>query len=80
MRVAQINIQRSLPTKINDILALAQEEQLDVIAICETGLCNDACYNPHVCTKLVAPKGWRWIGEARNVRGGGVGFLIREGV
>ena len=74
MKIGQINIQRSLPTKVVDICALAEEEKLDIVAVCETGLCGEICFKDHNCTKLQAILGWHWLGEARNNRGGGVGF------
>ena len=57
-----------------------EKNEIDVIAVSETGLCRSHCFADHRCATVPHLEGWTWMGKARNNRGGGVGFLIREEV
>lgn len=80
MKVAQVNIQRGLRDKIHEVGEWCKQKSVSIIAVSETGLCSEFCDSPHVCATVPQLDGWRWVGVARNNRGGGVGFLIRSNV
>jgi len=78
MKWAQINVQRGLQVKIFEVVEVCNEENIDLVAFSETGLCPEFCSSPHTCAEIPHLPGWKWVGESRNIRGGGVGFLIRD--
>jgi len=82
MKWAQINIQRGLERqgKIYEIIEWCDELSIDLVAISETGLCPDNCFSQHRCAVVPPIEGWKWVGAGRSIRGGGVGFLIRNSI
>ena len=80
MKWAQINIQRGLQFKVFEIIEWCNSLDVDLVAICETGLCPEYCGLAHACAEIPEIDGWRWTCKSRNIHGGGVGFLIRDTV
>lgn len=82
MKWAQINIQRGLERqgKIYEIVEWCDELSIDLVAISETGLCPENCFSEHRCAVVPHIDGWKWVGAGRSIRGGGVGFLIRNSI
>jgi len=78
MKWAQVNIQRGLSQKVFEVISWCEENSVDLVSISETGLCSETCFSPHVCAEIPALEGWKWVGAARNIHGGGVGILVRE--
>jgi len=80
MKFAQININRGFQDKVAETVIWANKEQIDVVAVSESGLCPEGCSRDHSCATVSNLLGWSWVGRARNIHGGGVGFLIRNEV
>jgi len=80
MKFAQVNINRGLQYKVEETMNWANSEKIDVVAVSESGLCPEDCRMDHSCASVPKRVGWTWIGKARNIHGGGVGFLLRDNV
>ena len=80
MKFAQVNINRGLQDKVHEVVEWAHKRRIDLVAVSETGLCQEYCFTDHRCAVVPYIDGWKWVRRARNVRGGGVGFLLREDV
>ena len=75
-----MNINRDFRDKAYEVASWGEKNGVEVIAVSETGLCREHCFTDHQCSVVPHLDGWRWTGKARNNRGGGVGFLIKEEV
>ena len=80
MKFAQVNINRGFGDKVHEVVEWASTLELQIIAVAETGLCPEACSKDHDCAVIPYIEGWKWVGKARNNRGGGVGFLLRADI
>jgi len=78
-----LNTRGGFPRKSTFVRKWCEQSRVQVAAIVETHLCSQNCLGQHRfrCIRMKQVRGWTWIGRSREGRkGGGVGFLIREGV
>ena len=75
-RILQLNCQGGLRFKVHEIVEWCQEEKCELAAISESWLCSERCVLDHRCASMPNIGSWRWIGRARDTKGGGVGFLV----
>lgn len=78
----QLNCGGAWHSKVGEVVEFCEDEKIDVIVVSETWLCAEACERLHdQCVSHVKVPGWSWVGRAREGgQGGGVGFLVRDGV
>jgi len=78
-----LNTRGGFPKKSTFVRKWCEQSRIQVAAIVETHLCSQSCQGQHRfrCIRMRPMRGWTWVGRSREGRkGGGVGFLIRDGV